>query len=110
MNTHNNPLPPNSPPLPRSYFETEDWKGVPGQWWFGGGTDITPCYVNEDDMRHFHGTYKVGVEGSTLQFMAVQVAQGAVQVVEGTDGTGGGDPDLHPCLLPSSVHSPPCRI
>ncbi|KAI3427401.1 hypothetical protein D9Q98_010316 [Chlorella vulgaris] len=40
------------------YFETEDWKGVPGQWWFGGGTDITPCYVNEDDMRHFHGTYK----------------------------------------------------
>ncbi len=22
------------------------------------GTDITPCYVNEDDMKHFHGTYK----------------------------------------------------
>jgi hypothetical protein len=43
-----------------SYFETEDWKGIPGQWWFGGGTDITPCYVNEEDMRHFHGTYKVG--------------------------------------------------
>ncbi|EFN51101.1 hypothetical protein CHLNCDRAFT_33234, partial [Chlorella variabilis] len=40
------------------YFETEEWKGVPGQWWFGGGTDITPCYVNEEDMRHFHGTYK----------------------------------------------------
>ena len=36
----------------RSYFETEEWKGVPGQWWFGGGTDITPCYVNEEDMRH----------------------------------------------------------
>ncbi|KAI7837822.1 hypothetical protein COHA_008310 [Chlorella ohadii] len=40
------------------YFETEDWKGIPGQWWFGGGTDITPSYVNEEDMRHFHGTYK----------------------------------------------------
>jgi len=40
------------------YFETEEWNGIPGQWWFGGGTDITPAYVNEDDMRHFHGIYK----------------------------------------------------
>jgi len=36
------------------YFETEGGE----HWWFGGGTDITPCYVNEDDMKHFHGTYK----------------------------------------------------
>lgn len=35
------------------YFETDG-----GVWWFGGGTDITPCYVNEADMKHFHGTYK----------------------------------------------------
>jgi coproporphyrinogen III oxidase len=35
------------------YFETEG-----GVWWFGGGTDITPSYLNEDDMKHFHGTYK----------------------------------------------------
>jgi len=35
------------------YFETDG-----GVWWFGGGTDITPSYVNEDDMKHFHGTYK----------------------------------------------------
>ena len=48
-----------SPLLPRSYFETEDWKGIPGQWWFGGGTDITPNYIVEEDMRHFHGVYKV---------------------------------------------------
>lgn len=41
------------------YFETEDWNGIPGQWWFGGGTDITPSYLDEQDMRHFHGTYKV---------------------------------------------------
>jgi coproporphyrinogen III oxidase len=26
--------------------------------WFGGGTDITPCYIDEVDMKHFHGTYK----------------------------------------------------
>lgn len=32
--------------------------GIPPQWWFGGGTDITPSYLDEDDMKHFHGTYK----------------------------------------------------
>lgn len=40
------------------YFETEEWNGIPGQWWFGGGTDITPSYVVPEDMQHFHGTYK----------------------------------------------------
>ena len=35
------------------YFETEG-----GTWWFGGGTDITPAYLDTDDMKHFHGTYK----------------------------------------------------
>merc|ERR1719162_793559 len=35
------------------YFETDG-----GVWWFGGGTDITPSYVNEEDMEQFHGTYK----------------------------------------------------
>jgi len=40
------------------FFETEEWNGIPGQWWFGGGTDITPSYLDVDDMKHFHGTYK----------------------------------------------------
>jgi len=44
--------------LPPRYFETESWNGIPGQWWFGGGTDITPCYVVPEDMKHFHQTYK----------------------------------------------------
>ena len=35
------------------YFETEG-----GVWWFGGGTDITPSYIDEGDMKHFHGTFK----------------------------------------------------
>lgn len=43
---------------PHRYFETDEFCGIPGQWWFGGGTDITPCYVVEEDMKHFHGTYK----------------------------------------------------
>jgi len=41
------------------YFETDEWRGIPSQWWFGGGTDITPSYVDTEDMRHFHSTYKV---------------------------------------------------
>lgn len=40
------------------YFETEEWNGIPGQWWFGGGTDITPSYLYQEDMQHFHGVYK----------------------------------------------------
>jgi len=35
------------------YFETEG-----GVWWFGGGSDITPSYLFEEDIKHFHGTYK----------------------------------------------------
>ncbi|MBD0366185.1 MAG: oxygen-dependent coproporphyrinogen oxidase [Flavisolibacter sp.] len=26
--------------------------------WFGGGTDLTPYYIFEEDARHFHQTYK----------------------------------------------------
>lgn len=28
------------------------------QWWFGGGTDLTPSYLNKDDAVHFHKTLK----------------------------------------------------
>lgn len=33
---------------------------LPGtkQWWFGGGTDLTPVYVNKEDAFHFHNTLK----------------------------------------------------
>lgn len=27
--------------------------------WFGGGTDLTPCYLFEEDAKHFHLTYKI---------------------------------------------------
>ena len=26
--------------------------------WFGGGTDLTPYYLFDEDAKHFHGTYK----------------------------------------------------
>src|SRR5699024_885214 len=42
------------------YFEVEvpDQKNPGGQpevqWWFGGGVDMTPYILNEDDCRSFH--------------------------------------------------------
>ncbi|XP_054743938.1 oxygen-dependent coproporphyrinogen-III oxidase [Anastrepha obliqua] len=38
------------------YFEVES-EGEK-QWWFGGGTDLTPYYLNEEDAVHFHKTLK----------------------------------------------------
>jgi coproporphyrinogen III oxidase len=43
------------------YFETDAPKDVPGaprQWWFGGGTDFTPAYIFEEDVKHFHSIQK----------------------------------------------------
>jgi len=45
------------------YFETEG-----GVWWFGGGTDITPAYLDLDDMKHFHGSYKAVADKHDPEF------------------------------------------
>ncbi|MBQ70793.1 MAG: oxygen-dependent coproporphyrinogen oxidase [Euryarchaeota archaeon] len=55
-------LHPNNPMAPTvhanyRYFErgTGDRDG---SWWFGGGADLTPSYLFEEDARHFHSTLK----------------------------------------------------
>lgn len=40
------------------YFETMDKNGEGKAWWFGGGTDLTPSYLFEEDAIHFHRTIK----------------------------------------------------
>jgi len=35
---------------------------VGGEAWFGGGADLTPSYLFEDDARHFHGTLKAACD------------------------------------------------
>jgi coproporphyrinogen III oxidase len=30
----------------------------PGSWWFGGGSDLTPAYLFEEDAEHFHRVHK----------------------------------------------------
>lgn len=40
------------------YFETMDENGEQNTWWFGGGTDLTPNYLFDEDAIHFHKTLK----------------------------------------------------
>ncbi len=39
------------------YFELGDGS-APGSWWFGGGADLTPSILYEEDARHFHASLK----------------------------------------------------
>lgn len=44
------------------YFEVETADGI--EAWFGGGTDLTPAYINEEDIKHFHNTQKKACDRS----------------------------------------------
>lgn len=47
------------------YFETSDPKDhINGakNWWFGGGTDLTPSYLFPEDAKHFHQTIKAACD------------------------------------------------
>ncbi|CAG8669542.1 19751_t:CDS:2 [Cetraspora pellucida] len=56
MHPHN----PHAPTIHMNYryFEIEKEDGSPLSWWFGGGSDLTPSYLYEDDAIHFHKTLK----------------------------------------------------
>ena len=42
------------------YFELEnpDKPGDTLAWWFGGGSDLTPSYLDKDDVKYWHNTLK----------------------------------------------------
>jgi coproporphyrinogen III oxidase len=44
------------------YFELYDENGKIADSWFGGGSDLTPYYIFEEDGRHFHGTLKSAMD------------------------------------------------
>ena len=50
------------------YFELYDEDGNVTDRWFGGGTDLTPYYLFEEDVKHFHQTIKSAIDnfGSDL--------------------------------------------
>lgn len=43
------------------YFEIKlpDGKQI---WWYGGGSDLTPMYLNNDDAKHFHVSLKSALD------------------------------------------------
>ena len=50
------------------YFEMYDKKGNIVDSWFGGGQDLTPYYLFEEDVRHFHLTCKAACDKHNPQF------------------------------------------
>jgi|SRR5579862_4545885 len=45
------------------YFELYDREDYVCDRWFGGGTDLTPYYLDESDATHFHQIYKNACDG-----------------------------------------------
>ncbi|KAI8140483.1 Coproporphyrinogen III oxidase [Fennellomyces sp. T-0311] len=66
MHPHN----PNCPTvhLNYRYFEIENPDGTPKMWWFGGGSDLTPSYLFEDDAIHFHQVLKDGCDKTDKRY------------------------------------------
>lgn len=58
---------PKSPLVPAThanwrYFELYDNEYQVIRRWFGGGADLTPYYLFEEDARHFHGQFKSAMD------------------------------------------------
>jgi len=53
------PINPMAPTVHANYRYFERGEGQkPGSWWFGGGADLTPSYLFEEDAKHFHQVHK----------------------------------------------------
>jgi coproporphyrinogen III oxidase len=50
------------------YFETAKPDGSPGAWWFGGGSDLTPSYLFDEDAIHFHRTLKNVCDAHDMEY------------------------------------------
>ncbi|RAV99679.1 oxygen-dependent coproporphyrinogen oxidase [Pseudochryseolinea flava] len=51
-------LHPHNPKVPIIHMNTRYFEMSNGIWWFGGGIDLTPHYVDESDARYFHQQLK----------------------------------------------------
>jgi len=50
------------------YFELYDAEGNIASQWFGGGQDLTPYYLFEEDARHFHTVCKTACDAHNVSF------------------------------------------
>jgi coproporphyrinogen III oxidase len=49
---------PHNPKVPIIHMNVRYFEMSTGVWWFGGGIDLTPHYVDENDARYFHQQLK----------------------------------------------------
>lgn len=49
---------PHNPFVPIIHMNVRYFEMSNGMWWFGGGIDLTPHYVDRDDAKHFHQSLK----------------------------------------------------
>ncbi|TXG37084.1 oxygen-dependent coproporphyrinogen oxidase [Seonamhaeicola maritimus] len=66
-------LHPKSPMVPTvhanwRYFEMYDQDGTVVNQWFGGGQDLTPYYLFEEDAKHFHQVCKTACDKHNPEF------------------------------------------
>lgn len=59
---------PNSPMVPIIHMNVRYFELGDGQWWFGGGIDLTPHYVVEEDAAYFHSQLKNVCDKFDLSF------------------------------------------
>jgi coproporphyrinogen III oxidase len=53
---------PNNPMVPIIHMNVRYFEMSNGVWWFGGGIDLTPHYVNEEDAKFFHTALKTACD------------------------------------------------
>jgi coproporphyrinogen III oxidase len=53
---------PRNPMVPIIHMNVRYFEMSNGIWWFGGGIDLTPHYVKEEDARFFHTALKTACE------------------------------------------------
>ena len=51
-------LHPHNPKMPIIHMNVRYFEMSNGTWWFGGGIDLTPHYIVEEDARYFHSQLK----------------------------------------------------
>jgi coproporphyrinogen III oxidase len=55
-------LHPASPMIPTVHMNLRHLRLASGDAWFGGGADLTPWYLFEEDARHFHATLRAACD------------------------------------------------
>ncbi|HEX8517836.1 MAG TPA: coproporphyrinogen III oxidase, partial [Bacteroidia bacterium] len=59
---------PSNPMVPIIHMNVRYFEMSNGTWWFGGGIDLTPHYVVEEDVRFFHRALKTACDKHSPSF------------------------------------------